>query len=276
MPHSSASRRRRRPSSAVSPLPSPAAGSSSRRTDGSAATARARATSRRRPKGSSVGASVEVVLEVELGDGRPRRGADDGTPGPEQVGDVGARRHVGRTRRGGSPAPSWSSNSSRCWNDRPIPAFARRRADHPLTSAPPTSTAPLAVANPVMASITVDLPAPFGPIRPSTSPGSTWNEHAVDRGDPAEADGEAVDRQAARHRRRPLTGHRGHRLGRPRGGGASGRPGWPAHPVATAARPRRPRRVPAARADLGPARRRRWRWRRHRATAAPPSTAPTT
>ncbi len=64
------------------------------------------------------------------------------------------------------------SKSSRLWKERPSPAAARRRGDQRLITCPSSVIVPDAVVtNPVMASINVVLPAPFGPIRPVTSPG---------------------------------------------------------------------------------------------------------
>ena len=66
-----------------------------------------------------------------------------------------------------------SSNSSSDWNDRAKPARARFTADCFDRSRSSRSTQPSAAVNPLIASIREVLPAPFGPIRPMTVPGST-------------------------------------------------------------------------------------------------------
>ena len=70
-----------------------------------------------------------------------------------------------------------SSNSSSDWNDRRRPARARLPALYELMSVPASANVPAdGLTKPVTASITVVLPAPFGPIRPTTSPGLTSND----------------------------------------------------------------------------------------------------
>ena len=68
-----------------------------------------------------------------------------------------------------------SSNSSSDWNERPRPRRERRVADSLLMSLPSRiSCPPEAIrVKPVTASISEVLPAPFGPISPSTWPGRT-------------------------------------------------------------------------------------------------------
>ena len=65
-----------------------------------------------------------------------------------------------------------SSNSSSDWNDRATPARARFIAGFFDRSRSSSSTRPRAEVNPLTASISDVLPAPFGPIRPVTLPGS--------------------------------------------------------------------------------------------------------
>ena len=61
-------------------------------------------------------------------------------------------------------------NERLCWKVRAIPARARRCGLQPVTSRSPSSTFPeVGVSNPVRTLTSVDLPAPFGPIRPTTS-----------------------------------------------------------------------------------------------------------
>ena len=59
------------------------------------------------------------------------------------------------------------------WNVRPSPSRLRWNGLRASSFAPSSSTEPVARAYPVMASIKVVLPAPFGPIRPRISPGKT-------------------------------------------------------------------------------------------------------
>ncbi|CAB4810909.1 unannotated protein [freshwater metagenome] len=75
-----------------------------------------------------------------------------------------------------------SSNSSNDWNERDRPARARRPVFHSLMSTPSNRTEPvLGLTNPVIASMAVLLPAPLGPMRPTTSPGftSTLNSNSA-------------------------------------------------------------------------------------------------
>ena len=63
------------------------------------------------------------------------------------------------------------------WNDRPSPALDRSAGALPLISLPPRCSWPWASgAKPQMASNTVVLPAPFGPMRPRMEPCPTANE----------------------------------------------------------------------------------------------------
>ena len=66
-----------------------------------------------------------------------------------------------------------SSNSSTACHDRTMPARARRSTDQRSMTASPKRTDPLdGVVKPVTTSRIVVLPAPFGPMSPTTSPGS--------------------------------------------------------------------------------------------------------
>ena len=60
---------------------------------------------------------------------------------------------------------------------------------------------PSAWAKPVTASITLVLPAPFGPMRPTTCPASTCERDVGDRDHAAVADGEVLDARARSRRR---------------------------------------------------------------------------
>ena len=66
-----------------------------------------------------------------------------------------------------------SSNSSSDWNDRARPARARFTAGRFDRSRSSRRTRPSAGVNPLIASMSEVLPAPFGPIRPVTMPGSS-------------------------------------------------------------------------------------------------------
>jgi len=59
------------------------------------------------------------------------------------------------------------------WNVRPIPPRLRWYGLSASSLRPPSVTEPLARAYPLIASSKVVLPAPFGPIRPTISPGKT-------------------------------------------------------------------------------------------------------
>ena len=109
-----------------------------------------------------------------------------------------------------------SSNSSSDWNERRSPSrraasrSSRRCGDHRARSL-------LAVTGtkPVTASMSVVLPAPLGPIRPTTSPGRTSIDTSSTAIDRTEADGQAHDRQRRRPRpARPRPDGRGARSGR--------------------------------------------------------------
>ena len=169
MPHSSASWRTRRASSAVSCSPSPAAGSSSRSTDGSVATARASATSRRFPNDSSSGRRSRSSSRPNSRTTAEAAGLSGALPGCTRSVKYASQSRLSAAVRRFSRTVMLS-NSSRFWNERPTPATARLRADQVVTSSPSSSTRPaVGFAKPVSASINVDLPAPFGPIKPSTS-----------------------------------------------------------------------------------------------------------
>ena len=111
-----------------------------------------------------------------------------------------------------------SSNSSSDWNDRRRPSRARFVAFSPSIDRPSSEIEPpLTGTKPVTASMSVVLPAPFGPIRPTTSPGLHLQRHVVDGDHGAEPHRQPADRQRrARHRldlggreRRPLLVPRG-------------------------------------------------------------------
>ena len=71
-------------------------------------------------------------------------------------------------------------NERLCWKVRARPARTRRCALQPVTSRPSSSTTPSSGrSNPVSTLTSVDLPAPFGPIRPTTS--CRWSSSVTSR-----------------------------------------------------------------------------------------------
>jgi hypothetical protein len=84
----------------------------------------------------------------------------------QKVGVWAATLRLSRTDR--------SSNSSRDWKVRTRPARDRAWGAARVMSAPSNDTRPRwAGVNPVMVSMNVVLPAPLGPMSPTTEPGST-------------------------------------------------------------------------------------------------------
>ena len=72
------------------------------------------------------------------------------------------------------------SNSSSCWNERLMPPRARLYTGSESTASPFMWMLPFAgLTKPVIASISVVLPAPFGPIRPTISPALTVTETSL-------------------------------------------------------------------------------------------------
>ena len=95
-----------------------------------------------------------------------------------------------------------SSNSSSDWNERRSPSRARCVAfNRSMRRSSSEIDPPLTGTKPVTASMSVVLPAPFGPIRPTTSPGLDLQRHVVDRDHRTEADGQVRDRQRRRRHR---------------------------------------------------------------------------
>ncbi|KRF33623.1 hypothetical protein ASG83_06885 [Yonghaparkia sp. Soil809] len=70
-----------------------------------------------------------------------------------------------------------SRNRFEIWKVRPTPIRARRAVDMVVTSLPKRWTAPaVGVTSPAIILNSVVLPAPFGPITPKRSPGSSTRE----------------------------------------------------------------------------------------------------
>ena len=81
-----------------------------------------------------------------------------------------------------------------CWNTMPTPSRAIRCDGQPATSTPSIRTEPASGRSiPMMSFITVDLPEPFGPIRPRILPAWIRERHVLDGDQAAEALGEAAD-----------------------------------------------------------------------------------
>ena len=101
--------------------------------------------------------------------GAPRRGRGAASPPARRGGRAGAR----RARR--SRAPSCRRSSCTCWKVRDTPSRAIARDGRPSMRPPRKSTSPrVSGSTPVTRLKVVDLPAPFGPIRPTISPARTW------------------------------------------------------------------------------------------------------
>ena len=164
--------RSRWPSSSLSSVSSPAAGSSRHRSRGSIASARATPTSLRCPWVSSRRHRLGDRAEVEQLERVLRGGA---------LADRAFRRaRAASARNDGRWAATVrfsrtvrSSNSSVLCQVRASPRCARTCGGSPATSRPSSSTRPVERTNPVIASMNVVLPAPFGPISPTSWPSST-------------------------------------------------------------------------------------------------------
>ena len=123
--------------------------------------------------------------------------------------------HDSREARWSLPARMFSStlmssNSSSDWNERRSPSRARlRRVQPSMRRSSSAIDPPLTGTKPVTASMRVVFPAPFGPIRPTTSPGRTSIDTSSTATTEPKRTVRPVDRQRrARHRldRRPAEG----------------------------------------------------------------------
>ena len=86
-----------------------------------------------------------------------------------------------RPRRAASPRRKFSSTVSSAKIRRPsgtsaTPSRATSSGRRPSSETSPSRTSPLAGATPMIACSVEDFPAPLAPIRPTISPGATWNE----------------------------------------------------------------------------------------------------
>ena len=173
----SASRRSRAPSSSLSAVSRPAAGSSRQSTSGLAASARATPTSLRWPVDSCDGiASAAQCMPT-------RASVSSAIPS-----------------RDATVRFSWtlrSSNSSVLCQVRASPRLARSYAGSPRRLAPDSSTVPVLFTKPEMASMRVVLPAPFGPISPTSSPSFTSSVTSLSACTPPKLTERPVTRSAA-------------------------------------------------------------------------------
>ena len=156
-------------------------------------------TSRRRPYGSSSGVSSRCGSSSNSCTAATAVDGRSWWPGQKR-----SVTHDRREARRSLPARMFSStltssNSSSDWNERRSPsrarwvAFSRSRRRSSRRIDPR-----VAGTKPVTASIRVVLPAPLGPIRPTTSPGLTSMVTSSTATHRAEADREALDRPAWR------------------------------------------------------------------------------
>ena len=172
------------PKSAVSLSSSPDAGSSSNSTEGRAPRARPSSTNRAWPVGSA-------PTETSANSDSPSRSSITCTSASVGRSSPDARywRAVeplrSQVRRISIPARTLSAteseaNTSRRWKVRPRPSRARLWVGIPLTSLPMSRTDPLVgVTTPQTALNRVVLPAPLGPISPTTLPWSTARETSL-------------------------------------------------------------------------------------------------
>jgi hypothetical protein len=154
----SARARRQAPSSPLSRVSRPAAGSSRHSSRGLAASARATPTSLRWPMDSWAGLASAAQS-------RPTRASACSADPSRAASSRAATVRFSRTSR--------SSNSSVLCHVRASPRRARSYGSSPPRSVPPSSTRPVLATKPEAASTSVVLPAPLGPIRPTSSPSRT-------------------------------------------------------------------------------------------------------
>ena len=151
-----------------------------------------------------LGRLVEVAARARTRAPRPPR-SDGRSWRPGQKRSV---THDSRDARRSLPARMFSStlmssNSSSDWNERRSPSRARCVAfNRSMRRSSSEIDPPLTGTKPVTASMSVVFPAPFGPIRPTTSPGRTSIDTSSTATHRTEADGQARRSTASR----PATG----------------------------------------------------------------------
>ena len=190
------------PSRIASVSSRPDAGSSSSRSFGSSTIARANSTMRATPMGSEPANSLRTAVS-------PQRSSTSSARAPpsfsrrRRVGErtrgrrrTRRRRRATRARRARCPRPSATRTSApagRCAAGLGGPAAARRLD---VMSLPSSTTRPsFGSRTPEITSKSVVLPAPFGPMIPSTSPALASRLTAFERGDAAEAHRDASEGQ---------------------------------------------------------------------------------
>ena len=162
-----------RPSSADSLVSRPAAGSSSRSTAGSVTSARAMPTRRATPCDNDDGRTSSTSPSCELLDDLVHERGRRRAPGPEQVGEVAPPRLVVRRDEQVLAHRHLLEQLDRL--PRPHDAGAGPPLDRPAVDRRRRRNGPIrstASVKPVTTSRIVVLPAPFGPMSPTTSPGS--------------------------------------------------------------------------------------------------------
>ena len=125
------------------------------------------------PERQLLGTAIEVLFETELAHDRGRGRAERRSARMHEVGEV--REPVALVRcRAQVLAHRHAVEQLEVLERAADSRDGALRADHVVTSSPSSSTRPaVGFAKPVSASISVDLPAPFGPIKPSTWFGRT-------------------------------------------------------------------------------------------------------
>ncbi len=118
------------------------------------------------------------------------------------------RRRAGRAgcafRRGRSPRRSSSRRARRSGTSARCPRWTTRYVGVRSSDFPSKTRSPdCGLYSRVITLKSVVLPAPFGPIRPTISPGCGLDRDVVERDDPAEPPGDVLDREQGRHRANP-------------------------------------------------------------------------
>src|SRR5579884_1636252 len=184
-PSASRIRRSSGPSASASRCAMPDDGSSRRSTDGPCASTHARSTIRRLPVDSSrtnLSRNASRPMSAISSSTRSATSASESvTAGRFSAAAIGSRTSTCVSSATAIVSATVSAGNSRpSWNDRPRPSRARRCGDVRVMSSASPSTVSVTVPRsagrkPDTTSKSVVLPAPFGPMKPSTSPGATSN-----------------------------------------------------------------------------------------------------